>query len=480
MRVRARYDATDKIAVFDLEPTNAGFVGDLSAGSHIDVRLGDEGIVRQYSLCGPVGRPDFYRIAVLRVDPSRGGSRAMHDLKVGDELEISTPRQNFGLVDARHHILIAGGIGVTPLIAMARSLDFSGGDYRLHYVARSRDAAVFIPELDRNPRVTFHFTGPKSTVVLYDPENPRVAAVAAKVWVVPVAGETRHRVNLYYADAVYKFISATQRLPMTVQAADFVPYVDADTDEAGYTQNPYGQIPIFHVATDRPFGTPEHKAAYGPQDIINKLVITQMASVEHYGFPTRYVLSENHANVANDFDDDDDSADLSGNPGDLWMLTNTKQVGQFDAAKPDTYLAPYKEYIRTMASVTSTPLHYFENTQTNVSGEALRASEAALIKKVRDRQLSFGTAIRSMFVFILKLYGITSDVQLHWAQPESIDDKERWEVAYKKVQAGLPVKQMLIEQGYDTQIVESWDLPVLNPQTSQLEQNTENEGETAA
>ncbi|MFF1944299.1 phage portal protein [Rhodococcus qingshengii] len=341
------------------------------------------------------------------------------------------------------------------------------------------DAYMFVWP-DSSGLVQAYYNSPKSTVVLYDPENPRVAAVAAKVWVVPVAGETRHRVNLYYADAVYKFISAAQRLPMTVQATDFVPYVDADTDEAGYVQNPYGQIPIFHVATDRPFGTPEHKAAYGPQDIINKLVITQMASVEHYGFPTRYVLSENHANVANDFDDDDDSADLSGNPGDLWLLTNTKQVGQFDAAKPDTYLAPYKEYIRTMASVTSTPLHYFENTQTNVSGEALRASEAALIKKVRDRQLSFGTAIRSMFVFILKLNGITSDVQLHWVQPESIDDKERWEVAYKKVQAGLPVKQMLIEQGYDTQIVESWELPVLNPQTSQLEENTESEGEIAA
>lgn len=341
------------------------------------------------------------------------------------------------------------------------------------------DAYMFVWP-DTSGLVQAYYNSPKSTVVLYDPENPRVAAVAAKVWGVPVAGETRHRVNLYYADAVYKFISAAQRLPMTVQAADFVPYVDADTDEAGYVQNPYGQIPIFHVATDRPFGTPEHKAAYGPQDIINKLVITQMASVEHYGFPTRYVLSENHANVANDFEDDDDSADLSGNPGDLWLLTNTKQVGQFDAAKPDTYLAPYKEYIRTMASVTSTPLHYFENTQTNVSGEALRASEAALIKKVRDRQLSFGTAIRSMFVFILKLNGITSDVQLHWVQPESIDDKERWEVAYKKVQAGLPVKQMLIEQGYDTQIVESWDLPVLNPQTSQLEENTEIEGEIAA
>ncbi|MDI9916903.1 phage portal protein [Rhodococcus sp. IEGM 1379] len=341
------------------------------------------------------------------------------------------------------------------------------------------DAYMFVWP-DSSGSVQAYYNSPKSTVVLYDPENPRVAAVAAKVWVVPVAGETRHRVNLYYADAIYKFISTAQRLPMTVQATDFAPYLDADTDEAGYVQNPYGQIPIFHVATDRPFGTPEHKAAYGPQDIINKLVITQMASVEHYGFPTRYVLSENHANVANDFDDDDDSADLSGNPGDLWMLTNTKQVGQFDAAKPDTYLAPYKEYIRTMASVTSTPLHYFENTQTNVSGEALRASEAALIKKVRDRQLSFGTAIRSMFVFILKLHGIKSDVQLHWVQPESIDDKERWEVAYKKVQAGLPVKQMLIEQGYDTQIVESWDLPVLNPQTNQLEQNTENEGDLAA
>jgi len=179
-RVRARYNATDSIAVFDLEPISEGPVADSPAGSHIDVRVGPEGIVRQYSLCARDSLPGTHRIAVLRVDPSRGGSSAMHDLRVGDTVEVSKPRQNFGLAEVSRHILLAGGIGITPLIAMAWSLDRSGGDYHLHYVARSRETAVFVPDLHDNPRATLHFTGGDrarrpDAVTLLGPPDPKAA-----------------------------------------------------------------------------------------------------------------------------------------------------------------------------------------------------------------------------------------------------------------------------------------------------------------
>ncbi|MEU3935929.1 PDR/VanB family oxidoreductase [Streptomyces sp. NPDC029044] len=147
--------ATPDIAVIDLAPADAAEFPAYTAGAHVDVRL-DSGLVRQYSLCGPPesGR---YRLAVLNEPASRGGSRAMHALKVGDQLLISAPRNRFPLVTARRHVLLAGGIGITPLLAMVRQLETEGGDWVLHYCARSRAHAAFVPELAGEPRVIFHF-----------------------------------------------------------------------------------------------------------------------------------------------------------------------------------------------------------------------------------------------------------------------------------------------------------------------------------
>ncbi|MFI7118821.1 PDR/VanB family oxidoreductase [Amycolatopsis sp. NPDC049868] len=147
--------ATPEIAVIDLAPVAGGEFPAYTAGAHVDVLIGSAA-VRQYSLCGPpeTGR---YRLAVLNEPASRGGSRAMHALEVGDRLRISAPRNRFPLVTARRHLLFAGGIGITPLLAMVRQLRSEGGDYTLHYCARSRPLAAFAEELADDPRVTFHF-----------------------------------------------------------------------------------------------------------------------------------------------------------------------------------------------------------------------------------------------------------------------------------------------------------------------------------
>jgi len=115
------------------------------------------GLVRQYSLCGPPHDLTRYRLAVLAETASRGGSLGMHRLREGDRLRISRPRNRFGVSDqARRHLLVAGGIGVTPL-AMAQALQVMGADYELHYCARSRADAAFLDELERDPRVRLHF-----------------------------------------------------------------------------------------------------------------------------------------------------------------------------------------------------------------------------------------------------------------------------------------------------------------------------------
>ncbi|MGW2048327.1 PDR/VanB family oxidoreductase [Streptomyces sp. NPDC001858] len=155
--VVARHDATPRIAVFDLARADGGELWEYEAGAHVDVQVGEAALVRQYSLCGPPGRREQYRIAVLDEPASRGGSRAMHALAEGDPLRIAAPRNRFGLTSARRHVLLAGGIGITPLLAMAQALDAVGGDHHLHYCARSRTEAAFLAELEGRPRVTLHF-----------------------------------------------------------------------------------------------------------------------------------------------------------------------------------------------------------------------------------------------------------------------------------------------------------------------------------
>jgi len=113
-----------------------------SAGSHVDVHL-PGGLVRQYSLCNDPSEQHRYQIAVLREPLSRGGSAAMHALREGDTLQISMPRNHFALVPARYIFLLAGGIGVTPLLCMAERLTHLQADFALHYCTRSPERTAF-------------------------------------------------------------------------------------------------------------------------------------------------------------------------------------------------------------------------------------------------------------------------------------------------------------------------------------------------
>ncbi|MGS0742398.1 PDR/VanB family oxidoreductase [Glaciimonas sp. GG7] len=133
------------------------------AGAHLDIALEGD-IRRQYSLCNDPAERHRYVIAVLREEVGRGGSRLMHEsLRVQDVVSVSYPRNNFGLVSgARKHILLAGGIGVTPLKAMAHDLESAGEEYELHYCAKGEAHAAFRDEFAaqvEKGRVIFHFDG---------------------------------------------------------------------------------------------------------------------------------------------------------------------------------------------------------------------------------------------------------------------------------------------------------------------------------
>ena len=127
-----------------------------TAGSHLDVVMPD-GEARKYSLCGPAGAGDW-RIAVLREEAGRGGSRWMHEsVREGVELRVRGPKNHFRLDEsAQHYVLIAGGIGITPIVAMADRLKGLGKSYELHYAGRTRASMAFIERLERDHGGALH------------------------------------------------------------------------------------------------------------------------------------------------------------------------------------------------------------------------------------------------------------------------------------------------------------------------------------
>jgi vanillate O-demethylase ferredoxin subunit len=157
--LRKTQEAQD-IASFELARVDGGPLPAFGAGSHIDVQI-PGGLTRQYSLCNDDQESHRYRIAVLRDAASRGGSQGMHEqVKEGDLLTISTPRNHFPLVRAERTLLLAGGIGVTPLLCMAQRLATLGADFELHYCARSAERMAFRAEIAAAPwaqRVHLHF-----------------------------------------------------------------------------------------------------------------------------------------------------------------------------------------------------------------------------------------------------------------------------------------------------------------------------------
>jgi len=302
-----------------------------------------------------------------------------------------------------------------------------------------------------NGNTAIDYNSPESTIIIYDEENPRVKKYAIKVWesTSPLGLKTI-KLNAYYPDRIEKYETYGSTEMVVLSSSTNFSLVEV-------VENPWGVVPVFHFRTEKQYGRPEHIDAYGPQDAINKLIATHMYTVDYQGAPQRYALSSGGNSAEyEDFQDDSSKRDnfgtLQNGPGQLWYLNGVNAVGQFPPADHKAFTEPAKEYVRAMASLTSTPLHYFEKTGNVPSGEALRTAEAPLMKKVNDRQQSFGSAWRDLFRFVLQIEGISEDVAVRWKHVESIDSLDQWEVAIKKSLVGMPIEQILLEIGYDEEL----------------------------
>lgn len=170
VRVARKLSAALDITLFELVRADGTALPAFSAGSHIDVSV-PGGLTRQYSLCNAPGESHRYEIAVLKDRNGRGGSLAMHEgVRAGDELSISAPRNHFQLAPGdQESVLLAGGIGITPLLCMAQELASQGRPFVLHYCTRSMERTAFRERIVRSPfadRVQFHFDDGPAVQVL--------------------------------------------------------------------------------------------------------------------------------------------------------------------------------------------------------------------------------------------------------------------------------------------------------------------------
>ena len=162
LRVHHITPEAEGILSYELVPVDGAPLPPFEAGSHLEVQV-PGGFSRPYSLCNAPHETHRYVIAVQKDTSGRGGSRAMHEqVRVGDVLTARAPRCDFPLMYARQYVLVAGGIGITPLLSMAHELARQGAAWHLHYLTRSPERTAFRALLATAPfasHVTLHHSG---------------------------------------------------------------------------------------------------------------------------------------------------------------------------------------------------------------------------------------------------------------------------------------------------------------------------------
>lgn len=315
--------------------------------------------------------------------------------------------------------------------------------------------------------VDIFYNSPLTVRAFYDEENPRKKKYVIKCW----EQDGCLRINLYYRHHIERYKSKPLNEMTGNDAIDYQVYNDDISDENGVVPNPYGEIPFFHFRTARPYGRPEHADAYGPQDALTKLIANMMATSDFAAFPQRYATTAMGGSPGDqdDFDTGISSSEevnpeqmfsqLISGPGRVWLLQNIDKIGQFPAAEVRNFLEPIDKFVHMMSATTATPMPYFDPSREIPSGEAQRALEAPLIKKINARQRSFGATWREAFKFALeKVLGMGEgiEVTVRWAATQLINDFTGWQAVTEKQRSGVPTRQCLIEAGYTEAEVEGW------------------------
>lgn len=340
------------------------------------------------------------------------------------------------------------------------------------------DYYAIVWEDDDNPSgVVVNGIAPTSGRMVYDIDNPRKKLFFFHSWrVKPTDGSAEvWRANLLYPDRIERWETRPGSKPQDVGSwvvrnqldDDGLPIADSWTEA-----HDYDTVPVFHFRNDTPYGKPEHYDGYGAQDALNKIVISHLSTIDFHVFPQRYAI-EDADNLDDDLDLDDDfdtdegdsdspqtsgSRGLESGPGIMQWLRNVKEVGQFDPADMSGFMDSATFYLGIMAQTTSTPMDQLDPGGDEPSGESRRRKDRARVDKVKDRQKRYAPTWAALYTFALEVAGFGGDreVEVVYAPAEVVTDSEGWGTVKAKIEAGVPVRQALIETGYAESLVEEW------------------------
>lgn len=314
------------------------------------------------------------------------------------------------------------------------------------------EAFLILWKEDDEDEVEAYFHDPRMCHVFYDEAKPNRATYAAKWW----EDDEACHIKLYYPDRIAHFSANRTASGEFADSEVFAKQSDED--------NPYGVIPVFHLRPRRRATVSELRNIIPVQDGINLMLTNMFVTGEFAAAPLKYVISNAEG-----------LEDLVNAPNRIWTIpasggldtAGATQVGQFGAADLGNYLKAVEHSINALSSITRTPKHYFELGQNAPSGEALKVMEAPLVKKCRERIARFAPTWRRLFVFLLKLRGHEvkeSDIQLVWANPETVQplqeaqtEKARVDAVTAKKELGISLRQALREIGYTDEQIDTMD-----------------------
>ena len=282
-----------------------------------------------------------------------------------------------------------------------------------------------------------YYNDPRLCAVFYDPSHPNVKLYAAK-WFNRI--DETQEITLYYPERIEHWISNKIQTGTSIDKASA--FFLQSTEP-----NPYGVIPVFELKS-----AGEISKVTSDQDAINKLFSDMMVVAEYGTFPQRYVISNAFPGA------------LKNSPNQIWWLPGgdgqgqQSSAGQFSAADLSGYWQSINELANSIAVITRTPKHYFMTTGANVSGEALLAMEAPLVKKVQKRQREFAAQWQDIAAFLMLLDGVRLDpstIWVVWDSVESVQPKTEAEVRQLAVNTGIPLITVLRREGWGEDEIEA-------------------------
>lgn len=310
--------------------------------------------------------------------------------------------------------------------------------------------------------VELAFNSPLLLRVIYDPEDELTPLFAVKRW---TGLDGSDNANLITDTEVIRYVLDEHANGKWQDPGSWI--------EVGRETHGFGEIPVRHFSTWIPYGRPEHRDAYGPQNAVNKLAPTMVDAAEEAGYPARYALATADASIRGDrpdtldYDDTDTQDMASGDalpsklktgPGEVALLEGFTGAGQWASATSNTFIDGANWFIRAEAQSTTTPLHMLDPGGSTPSGESRRIADAPLEVKVKLRRDVYGADLAATLEACLASLGYAgAQVRVKWDPSPVADDTLTWTVCTEKIAAGVPVRVALLETGlYDEDEIDQW------------------------